>query len=284
MSKPIKLVYGVCYTNPNFVSNTVKALLEGLLTPTDIVIADYGLVLANSLRKKDNVSVIKTPNYGMLSSLYAILEKYGTAASVHIILVDEATNYMPHLAPEYLNASPEMFKHLQSRIPAGVPCEGAAFGLSGILFTEDTQKQLDSEFDALLDDSSLAAAKSDSGELSLKRTLPTILKDTSTVDILEFSGSIYFKASYLEGFKDAFFSKTAPAVSYDRFQATVFLSNFLAKKHIFRVNVCHLTNNRFIMDRIGCFDRLQKYSPTDYLPVMNTLYTKGELHICKEKF
>jgi hypothetical protein len=282
MSKPIKLVYGVCYTNPNFISNTVKSLLEGLLTPTDIVIADYGLVLANSLRKKDNVSVIKTPNYGMLSSLYAILEKYGTTPSVHIVLVDEATTYMPHLAPEYLNVSPEMFRQLQTRIPAGVLCDGAAFGLAGILFTEDNQKKLDCELDDLLNDG--PEHEHEPSRASMTRTMPTILKDTSTVDILEFSGSIYLKASYLEGFKDTFFSKTAPAVPYDRFQATVFLSNFLSKKNIFRVHVCHLTNNRFIMERVGCFDRLQKYSPTDYLTPMNDLYAKGELNICKNKF
>jgi hypothetical protein len=245
------------------------------------VIADYGLNLPASLKKKDHVSIIRTPNYGMLSSLYAILEKYGTSPNVRIILVDEATTYMPHLASEYLNTSPEMLKQLKSKITesnASAAFEGAVFGLSGILYTEDKQNDLDKELNALLEGGGEVAQ---SEKLSIKRSLPSIIRDTSTVDLLEFSGSIFLFGSHLEGFKNLYFNVKTP-VSYNRFQATVFLSNFLAKKHIYRVNVCHLANNRFIMERIGCFSRLESYKPTDYWPVIQELYSSGELYICQD--
>jgi len=245
--KPVKLVYGICYTNPNILTSTLRSLLDGLVKPTDIVIADYGLNLAPALKKKDHVSVIKTPNYGILSSLYAILQKYGTAPEVHVVLVDEATTYMPHLIAEYLNTTPEILRQLQAQIPS---VTGAVYGLCGVLFAEDKQKDLENELESLLD----CTEETVKTESKIKRSTPTVMKDTATVDLLEFTGSIFCQASQLAGFKEDAFKKPH---AYNRFEATVILSNFFASKQILRVNICHLANNRFIMDRIGCFARVQ---------------------------
>ena len=271
--KPIRLVYGVCYTNPNFLCNTVKSLLEGNMPPTDIVIADYGLALANSLKKKDHVSIIKTPNYGMLSSLYAIIEKYGTTPSVHIILVDEAATYMPHLASEHINTSPDILRQFQSHIKAGVTFKGAVFGLAGLALRPDKRNELDNELESLVNDTEMPNVP------SLTNLQPNLIQDTTTADILEFHGSIYLTADKLSGFKNDLLKKP---VSFDRFQATVILANFLEKNNIFRINICHLANNRFIMDRIGCFSRVQKYQLTDYITAMKDIST-DELYLCKNK-
>ena len=273
MSKQIRLVYGVCYTNPNFLCNTVKSLLDGNITPADIVIADYGLSLANSLKKKDHVSIIKTPNYGMLSTLYAIIEKYGTKPTVHIILVDEAATYMPHLASEHVNASPDIIRQFQSQIPAGVTFKGAVFGLAGLAFRADKRNELDNELESLLNDTEIPVKVPS----SVNNLQPNMIQDTTTADILEFIGSIYLTADKLSGFKNEVFKKP---VSFDRFQATVILSNFLEKNNVFRINICHLANNRFIMDRIGCFSRVQKYQLTDYIPAMTEL---EDMYLCKDK-
>ncbi len=257
----INLVFGVCYTNPNFLVSTVKSILDGSVTPTDIVIADYGLNLTPSLKKRDQVSVIKTPNYGMLSSLYAVLQKYGKNPSVHIVLIDEAVTYMPHLAAEYLNTTGEILKEMRAKFQTNDV--SAVFGLTGLVFKENKQRDLDSELEALVSgDAASIGAPGAPESVSFKRNYPTTTTNTVSVDLLEFTGSIYLTVNQLTGFSSEVFKKP---ISYNRFQAAVVLSSFLAKNNIYRVNVCHLGNNRFIMDRIGCFSHAQKYEATEYI-------------------
>jgi hypothetical protein len=264
-TKPkINLVFGICYTNPNFLVSTVKSLLDGSVTPTDIVIADYGLNLTPSLKKRDHVSVIKTPNYGMLSSLYAILQKYGKTPAVHIILVDEAVTYMPHLAAEYLNTTAEILKEMKIKFQKDDI--SAAFGLTGLILKENKQHDLDNELESLIsgsDDDISGSGGSGGTRVVFKRNYPTTTTNTMPVDLLEFTGSIYITANQVSELASSDVFKKP--ISYNRFQASVVLSSFLAKKNIYRVNVCHLGNNRFIMERIGCFSHAQKHEATEYV-------------------
>ena len=250
---PIRLIIGVCYTNPNHLVNTIKSITDGILQPSDIVVADYGLQLPSSLRKKENVSIIRTPNYGSLSSLIAILEKYSKIKSkevVSIILIDGQVTYMPHLIPEYIYSSPLIAQQLKSKITTTY--NGCIYGLNGLKFIEDKQKILELELTALTTNT----ASPSPIQQNIKKII--LSQDTATVDVLEFAGSIYMQYSYLEGF-------ILNPEPYDMATGALIISNFMATKNIFRMQVCTLTNNRYIMEKIGCFSKQDKLDQNKYL-------------------
>jgi hypothetical protein len=164
---------------------------------------------------------------------------------------------MPHLAADYLNTTQDMANQLRSKLSKDEPFTGVAFGLGGIVFKEDKQNDLDNELNSLLDNVDADAS------VASTTLIPSIIQETTTVTLLELTGSIYLTADFLKGFKEQVFTK--PTVSFDRFQAAVILSKFLEKQHVHRINICHLANNRFVMDRIGCFSRTQQYQLIEYV-------------------
>ena len=108
----ITIVVCILYDNVNVthishISHTLKSILDGKILPSDIIIADSPH-LQTSLKKKDRVSVIKSENYGVLSSLVAAIKKHGIADNVKYIIVDDQVTYMPHLIQEYLSSSLEL--------------------------------------------------------------------------------------------------------------------------------------------------------------------------------
>ena len=268
MSRPVKIVVAVCYTNSSFVANTVKSITDGFVRCTDIVISDHGPPLPSSLRKKDNVSIIKTPKYGVLSSLYAAVEKYGTGPDVHYIIADGSTVYMPNLIAEFINTAPEMDKIITEKINGAAKVAGIVYGLTGVVFKEDKSKALEDELNSLL---------GEDVKEKFARTSPMVSHESSTVEVLDFMGSLYIRGPLLQDVKDALFKN---ATSYQATEGAIVLSNFLAGKQILRVQICTLTNNRFIMERIKSFERVS-YNPLAYGPVLQELDLKGFLHLCK---
>jgi hypothetical protein len=269
-SRPIKLVVAVCYTNSSYIPNSVKSIIDGFIRCTDIVVADYGPPLATSLRKKENVSIIRTPKYGALSSLYAAVEKHGTGPDVHYILIDGNTIYMPHLIPEYLNTAPQMDKIIAEKINDSTKLKGVVYGLAGVIFGENKKQALDDELSSLL-------GETDEPSSGFSCTTPNISQENSTVDLLDFMGSVYIRGPFLDGLKEEMF---ATVKSYQTAEAAVLLANWLASKDVLRVQVCTLTNNRFIMERIKSFERVS-YSPTAYESTLKDLHIKKCLHLCK---
>jgi hypothetical protein len=270
-SRPIKLVVAVCYTNSSYVPNAVKSVTDGFVRCTDIVVADYGPPLPTSLRKKDNVSIVRTPKYGYLSSFYAAVEKHGTGPDVHYILIDGSTIYMPHLISEFLNIAPQMDKIIAEKINGASKLNGIIYGLAGIIFSDNKQQALEDELSSLLGETDAAPSS------GFSCTTPNISQENSTVDLLDFMGSVYIRGPFLEGIKDEIF---ATVKSYQAAEAAVLLANWLASKDVLRVQVCTLTNNRFIMERIKSFERVS-YSPTAYESTLKDLHIKKCLHLCK---
>ena len=278
MSRQVKLVVAVCYTNSSFVANTVKSITDGFVRVTDIVVADYGPPLPSSLRKKDNVSIIRTPKYGAMSSLYAAIEKYGTGPEIHYVLVDGSTLYMPHLISEFLNTVPEMDKLIVEKINGASKVDGLVYGLAGVVFKEDKKKALEDELNSLLEVE--VEVEVEGGAPVPEKfccTTPMITHENSTVDMLDFMGSVYIRGPLLAGIKDVMFTSVK---SYQGTEGAVLLANFLAGNNVLRIQICTLTNNRFIMERIKSFERVS-YNPLAYEPVLQDLHLKGCLKLCK---
>ena len=253
--------------NVSRISTTVKSILEGTLMPSDIIIAD-SQYLPMSLKKKDRVSVIKSENYGMLSSLIAGIKKHGTSSNVRYILVDGQVSYLPHLAREYLSSTVELEAMLKSKLTlkSEEDFKGSVFGLSGIIFIENKQETLANELKNLLSDESV-------NNKFLTRSQAGYTKDNSTVDILEICGSIYFNGVQISDFIEQTALK-----DYSEVQAAVHLSNYFAKKGIYKTQICNLVNNKYIMEKLNCFLHIN-LNVKDYLTELTNLMHLNELHI-----
>jgi hypothetical protein len=239
--------------NVSHISTTVKSILNGTLMPSDIVIAD-SQYLPLSLKKKDRVSVIKSENYGMLSSLVAGIKKHGTSSNIKYIVVDAKVAYLPHLAREYLSCATEDFKD-------------SVFGLSGIVFIENKEENFANALKSLLSDESV----------NLKSREAAYTKDNCTVDILEICGSIYFNGTQISDFVNA---DQTVLKEYNSVQAAVHLSNYFSKKGIYKTQICNLVNNKYIMEKLNCFFNINiKFN--DYLTELTHLTDLNELHIFK---
>lgn len=245
-------------SNLSHISHTVKSILDGKILPSDIIIADSQHLPA-SLKKKDRVSVIKSENYGVLSSLIAAIKKHGTAENVKYIIVDDHVTYMPHLIQEYLSSSLELENLLILKLKDTEKVfKGSVFGLSGIVFIENKQENLENELKSLL--------CNEQEEKFLTRTQPACLKDNSTVDVLEIYGSIYFTGDQISGFVEELEKK-----EFNKVTAAVHLSNYFSKKGIYKTQICNLVNNKYIMEKIDCFLKLTKLNINDYFTVLNNL-------------
>jgi hypothetical protein len=82
-------------------------------------------------------------------------------------------------------------------------------------------------------------------------------KETCTVEVLEIYGSIFANLDYL---KDIEFKE-----DYNRLTASVFLSNYLNNIGIYRTQLCTLTANKYVMNRIGCFKEVSIPNEKDYI-------------------
>ena len=269
MSK--KIVVCMLYDSDNIstILQSVKSITDGQVIVTDIVIADYNaLPLPSSLKKKEKVSIIKTLNYGVLSSLVAAINKHGTSDSVNYILADGQVIYMENMVSYYLKSTQELTEGLKSKIPAGDAegFKGSVFGLSGLLFIENKQITLQTELQELL--------TLDEPAKNLKRSQIGYTRDNSTVDLLEISGSMYFTGPQIDNLKDSLRQET-----YTRITGAVFLANYFAKKGIYRTQICNLDNNKYIMQQFNLFQKAVKLNMNDYYLEINRIYKEDMFYL-----
>jgi hypothetical protein len=85
MTKQIKIIVSILYSDSVGLSACVKSIMDSIIKPTEIIIADYGIAIPDSLKKKQNIKIVPSKNYGVLSSLAVALNKYKDHKDVYIL-------------------------------------------------------------------------------------------------------------------------------------------------------------------------------------------------------
>lgn len=237
------------------INDSVNSLLNGLLSPTDIVITMLdGVKIPQGIRKKlvQPNSIVHLQradkNYGALSALLGVMERYPIAdPEMYIVLLHANCTYPPHLLKEYALTIPELAVSLKQKLPQST---GSVYGIGGVVMTKDKNLNLDREFQQLI-------GKSD--DQYEEKNILGYVRENATVDFLETCSSMCINRTLVKDDFLNYLEKTGLAdLSHD-----IVLSNYFAKHQVLRTQICNLAINRFMLVRSGCFENHKSPSEDD---------------------
>lgn len=181
-------------------------------------------IMSGTVKPNSIIVINEQSPISVLTKAYSSLEDKDEM----LLYVDSTTVYPPNLLSEYTNMVEKLTADLDTKLKGA---NKYVFGYFGLVLTTNRDLWLEREFQRL-------TAPEPSPE-SDKRNAIGYVTDNATVDILELAGTILVKASYLEHLD--FSAHSNP---------DTVLSNYFAQHKIYRVQVCTLALNRFMM--AGC--------------------------------
>lgn len=214
---------------------TIQSLNNCQPPPTAIGMISCA-ALPTSLRKKNRLTIYKVPGLTKVKPLDVLrlpsLMHKGEE-TVFCLIVSPNNNYPPHIIEEYLNFYPKIMANIKSTAASKMIC-----GLTGIRKVVDKKRQMDSEIAAL------AAGQPTEPTTSFMTTSYPI--ENAPVDELKFSGSVFYRMEDLD--PDQVLPVGMTAMSSEQC-----LADYCKKSNICMFQVCTLTLNRLIFERMKMF-------------------------------
>lgn len=224
---------------------TVNSLLQGIKCPDEVVITmKEGVKTPQSLKKKDRVHIQRLDkDYGNLSALVGIIERYPEHDNVRIAYADSRTIYPNHM----LMVFDESIEQIENGIKKQSPnTEGIVCGACGIAMVENKKRNIEKELEELTGNSDIKYEK---------KTLLGYPNQSISVDFLEPRGFLYFNRSILSD-KD-FPSYLDSIENLTDLVSDIVLSNYFAKKGYIRACIFnHIINNQ-LLQKMGCFKKIR---------------------------
>lgn len=248
-----KVVIGITLDkNHTFIDKCIESLLHNTHKPDSIQVTYTGTGPIPSFKSMSSTEVQiyhAVADYGAINAVITFCSTH-TEGDTVLIIVDGSCTYPPHLIQEYLNSAPELHKSLISQVPEA---NGSIYGLAGVIMIEDNKKNLDHLFESLI-------SKSDTDiEEHEKLSVMSQTVNNATVHYLDPVGSIMMRRDQLH---DDFMGYISHVWSDRKDLSTdVLLSNYFASKKIVRTQICNIFINRFMMARMGCFDKYTSPDP-----------------------
>lgn len=190
--------------------------------------------LPTSLRKKNRLTIYKVPGLTRVRPLDVFrlpaLMPASKDEAVYCLIVTPNNSYPPHMIEEYVQIHQKLVANKGNSGHQAIVC-----GLTGLKHVVDKKRQMDSEIEAL-------AAGRPLPDPNKFMTVSYPIEHTP-VDLLKFSGSVFFLTSDLSGLDVS----VAPA------QSEELLADYCKKSNICMFQVCTLTLNRIMFERMKMF-------------------------------
>jgi len=237
----------------NDFNSTVLSLNNCQPAPTAIGIIQSSTV-PQSLKKKSRVVMYKPDKYAegqvkpldVMQLIPKLLEDYKQEKDedVYFMIVTPGNSYPKHIIDEYLRTHGKMSATLEQKLKESKnapPFKGSVFGLSGIFLVSDPKKLMDMELQCLQDGI-------DMPEKPPKNSIGYV-NSNATVELLEFNGSVFFNSKHIKA--EWFDSTLQNRELINSVPNDMLFSNVCSLNGILRSQICAMTFNRFVFERMG---------------------------------
>lgn len=247
--------------NVSCILECIKSLTDGIKCPDEIVVTvKDGVKTPPSLKKKDRVYISRIDkDYGALSAIVGVLDRYPQHDNVNIVYADSRCTYPIHILDVFDESMDQLEAGIKSQKPDST---GFVFGCAGITMVEDKKRNLDRELEALTSDQ------------ETRYELKTLLgypNQNLTVDFLEARGFVIFKRSLI---KDKEFLSYLEKVYSSSRCTDILLSNYFSQQKYLKASIYNHIINRPLMEKMRCFLNI-KEDPRDKM----NLYEKTILDL-----
>jgi hypothetical protein len=231
--------------NVSHILECIKSLIDGIKCPDEIVVTvKEGVKTPPSLKKKDRVYVNRIDqDYGELSAIVGLLDRYPEHDNVNIVYADSRCAYPVHI----LDVFDESMDQLEAGIKSQKPdTDGFVFGCAGITMVEDKKRNLDRELEALTSDN------------DVKYELKTLLgypNQNLTVDFLESRGFVVFRRALI---KDKEFLSYLQKVYDPSRSSDILLSNYFSQQKFLKASIYNHIVNRPLLEKMRCFINIKE--------------------------
>lgn len=269
--EPVTVIAVIAYNSKNNSKNdfvkTIRSLNEGVQPPTMILLAD-SLCITNSIKKKDRVSVVSIGKQEITElDCFKVLDKAMKQSNkpYYYLITTPGIEYPVHLLQEYLSMHRPLNNTLKEKMEKdNKPFRGSVMGVSGVIMANNpnSNRNLDLELEMLLNGLNLPDEP--------VRNSIGYMHENATIDILELSGSVF---AYSEDLNPS------ELISYDQINPDVGLANLCAQKGISRLQICTLTLNRFILEKMHILPNNKDNQLSSYLEGLEYLKKHDKLYL-----